>query len=155
MEPIGIESDDDDISAISDRAAIEDEFLNEYASIPPTQNSPIEDLHMEDSQDPNELPSSDLFSPEDKALPYVPVEKTAPVKNHVFGETSPESREHGSRYDELVYGESPIPVKDDHDKVALKKTIAKLRKQKSALIQGFEFRKVVAFCFPSLPFQVE
>ena len=85
MEPIGIESDDDDdISAISDRAAIEDEFLNEYAYIPPTQKSPIEDLHMEDSQDPNELPSSDLFSPEDKALPYVPVEETAPVKTHVL-----------------------------------------------------------------------
>lgn len=156
MVPIAIDSDEEDqLSTISDRAALEDEaFCAERNDdptddpIPPTQNSPIQDLHLEDSQDPNELPSSDLFSPEDKALPYVPPEETAPVKTHVFGETSPESGKHGSHYDELVYDEGPTPVKDDHDKGELKKTIAKLRKQKSALIRGFEFRKLSPYVFP-------
>ena len=156
------------MSTVSDRAALENEALGEERNddpiddpIPPTQNSPVEDLplqdfHLEDSQDPNELPSSDLFSPEDKALPYVPPEEEAPVKTHVFGETSPESGTHGSHYDELVYDEGPTPVKDDHDKVELKKAIAKLRKQKSALIPGFEFtifRKLSPFVFPHSHFK--
>ena len=101
---------------------------------------------IEDTQD--DLPSSDLFTPEDKALPCEPdvPKPRAKAKIQVFGTTSSTSSRLAHAqvrhvdFDQ-VFDESPnAPAEGKPEgkksKDELKKTLAKLRRQKSALKHG-------------------
>lgn len=98
---------------------------------------------IEDTQD--DPPSSDLFTPEDKALPLEPALPKRPgkAKIQVFGTTSSTSSRLAHAqvrlvdYDQ-VFDETPTPplvekADGKKSKDELKKTLAKLRRQKSAL----------------------